>query len=45
MTTPELTLNNGVRIPVLGFGVYQVPPADTERVVSDPLEVGYRHID
>jgi 2,5-diketo-D-gluconate reductase A len=45
MTTPELTLNNGVRIPVLGFGVYQVPPADTERVVSDALEVGYRHID
>jgi 2,5-diketo-D-gluconate reductase A len=45
MTTPELKLNNGVSIPVLGFGVYQVPPEETERVVSDALEVGYRHID
>jgi 2,5-diketo-D-gluconate reductase A len=45
MTTPELTLNNGVRIPVLGFGVYQIPPEETERAVSDALEVGYRHID
>jgi 2,5-diketo-D-gluconate reductase A len=45
MTTPELTLNNGVRIPVLGFGVYQIPPEDTERCVTEALEVGYRHID
>lgn len=45
MTIPDLTLNNGVSIPVLGFGVYQIPPEDTERAVSDALDVGYRHID
>ncbi len=32
-------------MPILGFGVYQVPPEDTERVVGEALEVGYRHID
>lgn len=42
---PNVTLNNGVEMPILGFGVYQVLPADTERVVTDALEVGYRHID
>lgn len=41
----DVTLNNGVDIPVLGFGVYQVPPDETERVVTDALKVGYRHID
>ncbi len=41
----ELTLNNGVTIPQLGFGVFQVPPEDTQRTVEDALEVGYRHID
>jgi 2,5-diketo-D-gluconate reductase A len=45
MTAPTLTLNNGVEIPVLGFGVYQIPPTDTDRAVSDALAVGYRHID
>lgn len=40
-----VTLRNGVRMPMLGFGVYQVPPEDTERVVTDALAVGYRHID
>jgi 2,5-diketo-D-gluconate reductase A len=45
MTVPELVLNNGARIPVLGFGVYQIPPEDTERAVGEALEVGYRHID
>ena len=40
-----VTLNNGVKMPVLGFGVYQSPPSDTERAVSEALEVGYRHID
>ncbi len=40
-----VTLNNGVKMPVLGFGVYQIPPLDTERAVSEALEVGYRHID
>ncbi|PTT67266.1 aldo/keto reductase [Arthrobacter sp. HMWF013] len=41
----ELTLNNGVTIPQLGFGVFQVPPEDTQRIVEDALEAGYRHID
>lgn len=43
--TPNLTLNNGVTIPQLGFGVFQVPPEDTQRTVEDALEAGYRHID
>src|SRR5664280_1534591 len=42
---PYLTLNNGVNLPQLGFGVFQVPPEQTQRVVEDALEVGYRHID
>ena len=42
---PHLTLNNGVTIPQLGFGVFQVPQAETQRVVEDALEAGYRHID
>ncbi len=42
---PNVTLNNGVEMPILGFGVYQIPPEDTERAVSEALEVGYRHID
>jgi diketogulonate reductase-like aldo/keto reductase len=44
-TIPTVTLNNGVRIPQLGFGVFQVPPEDTQRIVEDALEAGYRHID
>lgn len=43
--TPLLTLNNGTTIPQLGFGVFKVDPAETTRIVSDALEVGYRHID
>jgi 2,5-diketo-D-gluconate reductase A len=42
---PALTLRDGVEIPQLGFGVFQVPPEDTQRVVEDALEAGYRHID
>ena len=42
---PSIELNDGVTIPQLGFGVFQVPPEDTERVVSIALETGYRHID
>jgi 2,5-diketo-D-gluconate reductase A len=42
---PNLTLNNGVTIPQLGFGVFQVPKDETQRVVEDALEAGYRHID
>jgi 2,5-diketo-D-gluconate reductase A len=42
---PSLSLNSGVQIPQLGFGVFQVDPSDTQRVVEDALDVGYRHID
>jgi len=42
---PRLTLNNGVEMPVLGFGVYQVPAEQTEQVVSDALAAGYRSLD
>lgn len=45
MTVPNLTLNDGTTIPQLGFGTFKVEPGDTERVVSEALEVGYRHID
>lgn len=38
-------LNNGVMMPMLGYGVYQTPPADTEACVAQALEVGYRLID
>jgi 2,5-diketo-D-gluconate reductase A len=44
-TVPTLTLNNGIEIPQLGFGVYQVPPEDTKDAVRTAFEVGYRHID
>ncbi|RBY96949.1 aldo/keto reductase [Blastococcus sp. TF02-8] len=42
---PSIDLNNGVQIPQLGFGVYQVPPEKTADAVATALEVGYRHID
>ncbi len=45
MDVPALTLNDGHTIPQLGFGVFQVPPAETADVVRQALEVGYRHID
>lgn len=45
MTVPTLTLNDGHTIPQLGFGVFQVDPAEAERIVSVALEAGYRHID
>jgi len=45
VSIPTITLNDGTTIPQLGFGVFKVEPEDTERVVSDALEVGYRHID
>jgi 2,5-diketo-D-gluconate reductase A len=41
----NVTLSNGVEMPILGFGVYQIPPDDTERCVTDALAAGYRHID
>jgi len=45
MTVPNLTLNDGASIPQLGFGVFLVEATEAERIVSDALEVGYRHID
>jgi 2,5-diketo-D-gluconate reductase A len=44
-SVPSIQLNDGHRIPQLGFGVFKVDPAQTERIVTDALEVGYRHID
>ena len=40
-----VTLNNGVKMPVIGFGTYQMPARITKRCVSDALKIGYRHID
>jgi hypothetical protein len=40
-----LTLNNGVQMPILGFGVFQIPPDQTERAATDALAIGYRHLD
>ena len=45
MSVPTFTLNNGVEIPALGFGVFQTPPEQTVAAVRTALETGYRHID
>ena len=42
---PTIELNDGVRIPQLGFGVFQIEPGETAAAVSAALEIGYRHID
>jgi len=42
---PVLTLHDGVEIPQLGFGVFQIPPEDTQEKVEEALSVGYRHVD
>ncbi|WP_214416672.1 aldo/keto reductase [Sphaerisporangium fuscum] len=42
---PDITFNNGVRIPQLGFGVFQVPESETVAAVTTALEAGYRSID
>jgi 2,5-diketo-D-gluconate reductase A len=42
---PTIELNNGVAIPQLGFGVFLVPPGETEAAVATALSTGYRHID
>ena len=44
-TIPALTLNNGVDMPALGFGVFQTPPDETRDAVAAALDAGYRHID
>jgi diketogulonate reductase-like aldo/keto reductase len=41
----ELTLNNGVTLPALGFGVFQSPPEETAAAVEEALRAGYRHVD
>jgi 2,5-diketo-D-gluconate reductase A len=45
MTIPALTLNNGVEMPALGFGVFQTPADATREAVATALATGYRHID
>ncbi|MCR1784832.1 aldo/keto reductase [Nocardioides carbamazepini] len=45
MTIPRIDLNDQTSIPQFGLGVWQVPQADAERVVSDAFEIGYRHVD
>jgi 2,5-diketo-D-gluconate reductase A len=44
-SVPTIRLNNGVEIPQLGFGVFQVKPQEAVEAVTTALEVGYRHID
>ena len=44
-TSPALTLNNGVGLPALGFGVFQTPPVATIESVETAIESGYRLID
>ena len=44
-STPTITLNNGVDIPQIGYGVFLTPPEETERAVLEAFEVGYRHVD
>jgi 2,5-diketo-D-gluconate reductase A len=44
-TMDNVTLNNGVEMPILGFGVYQIPPEETQAAVEAALEAGYRHLD
>ena len=45
MTVPDVVLNNGIEIPQVGFGVWRVPGAETQRAVKTALDAGYRHID
>ena len=40
-----VTLNNGVKMPILGFGVFQIAPEQTEQAVTDALAAGYRSLD
>ena len=44
-SVPTITLNNGVQIPQLGFGVFQIKPEETVKATTSALEIGYRHID
>ena len=42
---PSVKLSNGVEMPVLGFGVFQIPVDQTEQAVADALAAGYRSLD
>ena len=42
---PTVTLNNGVEMPILGFGVFQIPAGETEQTVPHALAAGYRALD
>jgi len=44
-TQPKLTLNNGVELPALGFGVFQTPPDVTQAATEEAIRAGYRMID
>jgi 2,5-diketo-D-gluconate reductase A len=44
-TVPDIDLGDGNKIPQLGFGVFQIDPAETAEAVAEALRVGYRHID
>lgn len=44
-SVPEVELNDGIVVPQVGLGVFQVPPEDTERVVADAFAAGYRSVD
>lgn len=45
LTIPRVALHDGIEIPQLGFGVFQVPPEDTQGAVEEALDAGYRHVD
>ena len=42
---PDITLNNGISIPQVGLGVFQIPPDQTRAATALAIELGYRHID
>lgn len=42
---PTVTLNNGVQMPIIGFGVFQIPAEGTQQAVEQALAAGYRHLD
>jgi 2,5-diketo-D-gluconate reductase A len=42
---PTLSLHDGIEIPQLGYGVFQIPPGETQERVEEALSVGYRHVD
>ena len=41
----RIKLNNGIKMPMIGFGVYQIPPSITQRCVEEALETGYKLLD